>query len=217
MKLFSLEELAERWTLGHTVALAAWVVVVILGLALLFKGDPKTYPVVQERKVYAAENATFTYPANWRLNTCESGRSFIELPGTIRSDYKRRKNYQLSMYGADAFNCLQGRPERFDLYSENIPASATPCSIATSTRGERLKNGLYLQLQEQGARVLAVHIVQNRCFAPANTVVLGFAFSDPHPEGNDAEEFGMPTVIKEDFVASPQYKDIRELAESIKY
>jgi len=217
VKILSLEELAERWSLAHTVAVAAWVVVIVLGIALLLRGDGSNYPVTDLKKVYAAENATFTYPANWTLNDCAPDKAFIELPGTIGSDYKGRQAYPLTIYGTGAFNCVKDRPERLDIYSEQIVASDTPCSITTSTKGERLENGLYMQLQEQVGKIIAAHIKQNSCFAPADTVVLGFAFLDPAEEPGDAAEFGRPGVETDAFLASQQYQDIRALAESIRY
>jgi hypothetical protein len=218
MKFSSLEDLAERWTFAHTLAVVAWVVVLVLGVAVLFKNhQPATYPVVQDRKIYAAENATFKYPANWTLNNCDPNRPFIELPGTIRAEYKGSKSYQLTIYGADSFRCIKDRPERFDIYRETMTASDSPCALATSTRGELLSNGLYLQLQIQGDRVLAVQIRQNSCYAPADAVVLGFAFADPQAMEGDRTKWGLPSVRKEDFITSPQYRDIQALAESIKY
>lgn len=217
MRLPSLEELAERWTLGHTVAVAAWVVVVVLGLTLLLRGEGSTYPEASQLKVYAGENATFTYPANWTINTtCIPNKPFIELPGTIKTNYAESET-QLTIHGTAAFNCVKGRPERFDIFPEDISADGTPCAPATSTRGERLSNGLYLQLQEEDDYVLAIAIRQNRCYAPTDTLVLGFGFTDVDPESIDIAEHGMPRVEKSVLLESPQYKDIRALAESIKY
>jgi hypothetical protein len=213
----NLEELAERWTLAHTVAVAAWVVVLVLAVAVLLQRDGSTYPTTDARKTYAAENATFVYPANWTTNNCEPGKPFIELPGYIEANYKGDKSYALSMYGTGAFNCIKDRPERFDIYPEEVVASETPCAPGTSTEGERLENGLYLQLQEDEGSVVAIHIRQNQCFAPAETLVLGFAFTDPDEQPNDISDFGPPRVEKEALLRSPQYQDIRELAESIRY
>ena len=217
MKFPSLEELAERWTLAHTIAVAAWVIVVVLGIALLARQGETTYPQVAKRKTYAAENATFAYPANWTISNCEPDKPFIELPGYIAGDYKGGEAYHLTMYGTTAFNCVKDRPERLDLYPEQLVASETPCAPATSTPGERLDNGLYLYLQEDRGEVVAIHVRQNLCFAPADTVVLGFGFIDPIAEPTDAAEFGLPRVKKEDLLRSPQYQDIRELAASIRY
>lgn len=218
MRFPSLEELAERWSIAHTVAVAAWVVVVVLGVAVLLRQNVSTYPEVEQRKVYAAENATFKYPANWTVNNCEqAGEPFLELPGHIRADYKGDSHYRLAMYGTTAFNCIKDRPERLDIYSEQMVASDTPCAPGTSTEGERLENGLYLQLQEDEGSVVAIHIRQNNCFAPADTVVLGFAFIDPEEEPGDVIEHGPPRIGKEALLASPQYRDIKALAESIGY
>lgn len=217
MRLFTLDELAERWTIAHTVAVAAWVVVLVLGLVLLFKNDASTYPQTEELKVYAGENATFRYPANWIISSCEAGRPFIELPGDIRAEYKGQHDYPLALYGTGVYNCEPGRPERFDISSEQVAASDNPCAPATSTRGEMLANGLYLQLQEQGKKVFAVQIKQNSCFASPSTVVLGFAFADPKAGKEGNGDAGPPAVDKGVFLASPQYKDIKALAESIKY
>lgn len=218
MKFSSLEELAEKWTVAHTVAVAAWAVVLVLGLVvLLHGGETNTYPVTNDLRVYAAENATFRYPANWTINDCVPDKPFIELPGTIKSNYKDRKSYPLSIYGTGAYSCIKGRPERLDIALEDIVASDTPCATATSTRGEKLSNGLYLQLQEQAGQVVAVHVKQNSCFAPTDTVVLGFAFTDPKAEPGDMHAFGPPRVNKEDFLQSRQYQDIRSVAENIRY
>lgn len=217
MRLLTLEEVAERWTIAHTIAVVAWSAVIVLGIVLLIRSNISTYPSTGNLKVYAAENATFKYPANWTINTCKSDKSFIELPGTIKSNYKGEKAYKLAMYGTGAFNCVADRPERLDISSEEIVASSTPCAPGTSTDGERLENGLYLQLKEQAGDVLAVHIKQNSCFAPADTIVLGFAFTDPQAQAGDSVEFGLPGVSKDMFLASPQYRDIRTLAESIRY
>lgn len=217
MKFPSLEELAENWSLGHTAAVAAWAVVVVLGVMLIVRNNTSTYPATDQLKVYAAENATFKYPANWTVNDCSSNKPFIELPGTIKSDYKDSKAYPLTIYGTGAYNCVRDRPERLDLSPEEIVASDNPCATATSTEGEKLENGLYLQLKEQEGELVAVYIKQNSCFAPADTVVLGFAFSDPKAEEGDVTMFGTPHVKTEDFVKSRQYQDIRTLAGSIRY
>lgn len=217
MRFPSLEELAEKWTLAHTIAVAAWAVVLVLGLTLLFRQTGNPYPVTDSRKVYAGENATFTYPANWTLNQCVPDKPFIELPGSFKADYKGQKAYALTIYGTGAYSCIKDRPERFDIYSEDIVASETPCATASSTKGEKLANGLYLQLQEQDGQLVAVHIKQNSCFAPADTAVLGFGLTDPDAKPGDEAEFGPPRISKDDFLASPQYQDIKALAESIRY
>lgn len=217
MRLPSLEELAEKWTFAHTIAVAAWVLVVVLGIAVLVRGDGSNYPVTDTKKIYAAENATFSYPANWTVNACTSNKPFIELPGTIGSDYKDRRNYPLGIYGMGAYNCVRDRPERLDISPEEIVASDTPCAPASSTKGEKLSNGLYLQLRESDGKVTAVEIRQNKCYAPNDTMVLGFAFVDPEAEAGDEAAFGQPCVDKEAFVQSPQYQDIRAVAESIRY
>lgn len=209
----NLERIADRWRIKHTVALAAWALVLILGLMLLVRNISGGYPATDQLKVYAAENATFTYPANWSVKGCASGRPFIELPGTFKTDYKGKHAYDLTVHGNGAFSCASGRPERFDLYPETFEASAAPCAPATSTRGERLQNGLYLQLDERGDELLAVHIRQNVCYAPPHTAVLSFAFADPKAESDDA----VPMVKTKDFTSSRQYLDIRALAENIRY
>lgn len=213
--LLSIETLAERWSIAHTIAATAWAVAIVLGLIFLLRGNAGSYPATDRLKAYAAENATFTYPENWIINNCESGKPFIELPGTIKTNYKR-KGYELKMYGTTAYNCIKDRPERLDLYQEAMRPS-NQCNPATSTEGERLSNGLYLQLHEEQGDVLAVHIKQNSCYAPADTMVLGFGFIDPDPQAGDSVEFGIPRVDKETFLKSRQYQDIRALAESIKY
>lgn len=217
MRFPSLEELAENWTFAHTIAVAAWAVVIVLGLVLFARNNASTYPVTDDLRVYAAENATFKHPANWIINDCAPDKPFIELPGTIKSDYKDRKGYPLAMYGTGAYNCIKDRPERLDISPENIVASETPCAPASSTEGEKLGNGLYLQLQEQAEEVIAVHIKQNSCFASPDTVVLGFAFADLKAEPGDTAAYGPPRVKLEAFLQSPQYQDIRALAESIRY
>lgn len=217
MKIPSLEELAENWSLAHTVAVAAWAVVIVLGIMLLIRNTASTYPTTDQLKVYAAENATFKYPANWTINDCSPDKPFIELPGSIKSDYKGRRAYPLAIYGTGAYNCVKGRPERLDISPEEIVASENPCAPATSTEGEKLTNGLYLQLKEQDGELVAVYIKQNSCFAPTDTVVLGFAFSDPKAEEGDQTQFGTPHIKTADFVKSRQYQDIRTLAESIRY
>ncbi len=217
MKFPDLEELAEKWTLSHTVAVAAWILVLMLGLTLFVRSHTPTYPTTDRLKVYAAENATFTYPENWKLNDCSPEKPFIELPGFIKSNYKGQKAYRLKMYGAVAFECVRGRPERLDIYPEKIEASDTPCAPGKSTPGEKLDNGLYLQLQVMKDQVYAIHVKQNSCYAPSDTVVIGFAFLDPKPDEGDFNKFGAPWVDKEAFLKSPQYKDIKALAESIAY
>lgn len=218
MKTPSLEEIASRWTLAHTIAVAAWVLVLILGLVLFARHTSDPYPATDKLKIYAGENATFTYPANWTLNNCVPGHEFIELPGTIKADYKGRQAYGLTVYGTGAYSCTKDRPERFDIYSETLTASDTPCAPATSaTRGKPLKNGLYLQLEEGEGQVSALYIRQNDCFAPYNTAVLTFAFADPHAQPGDQREHGPPRIKKDAFLASRQYQDIRTLAESIRY
>lgn len=216
VSLLSIETLAERWSFAHTIAVAAWAAVIVLGLVFLVRSNVSPYPATDRLKVYAAENATFKYPENWTINNCESGKPFIELPGAIKTDYKR-KGYELKMYGTTAYNCIKDRPERLDLYPEEMAASSNPCAPASSTDGEQLGNGLYLQLREEQGDILSVHIKQNSCYAPADTLVLGFGFVDPDPQPGDTAEFGTPRVDKETFLKSRQYQDIRALAESIKY
>src|SRR5688572_27939221 len=111
MKFPSLEELAENWRLAHTVAVAAWAVVIVLGIMLLVQNNASTYPATDRLKVYAAENATFKYPANWTINDCSTNKPFIELPGTIKSNYKNKRSYPLTVYGTGAYNCINDRPE----------------------------------------------------------------------------------------------------------
>ncbi len=217
MRLPSIEELAENWNLSHTIAVAAWTLVVVLGLAVFVRSNTPTYPATGGLKVYAAENATFKYPDNWKVNDCSPEKPFMQLPGYIKSDYKGKKGYRLEIYGAVAFECVTGRPERLDLYSETIEASDEPCAPGTSTKGEKLKNGLYLQLQIMEEQVYAVHIKQNSCYAPSDTVVIGFAFTDPKEKEGDFAKYGAPWVDKEAFLKSRQYQDIKALAESIAY
>lgn len=217
MKWLSLEELADRWTGAHTIAVTAWVMVLVLGVLLLVRGGSGNYPVAEEYKFYAAENATLKYPANWTINDCDSEAPFIELPGTISSNYRGKKS-KLSIYGTGAYNCVSGRPERLDLHPEEMIASEQPCAPGTSTEGERLKNGLYLQLLEYDTdEIAAIHIKQNSCYAPENTLVLGFGFEDPELEPGSFSDHGPPRVNKDILLESPQYQDIRALAESISY
>jgi len=219
MKLPSLEEIASRWTVGHTIAAFAWVIALVLGIANMVQQPHSSYPVAKSHKIYAGENATFAYPDNWTISGCVPGEPFIALPGTIPGIYKDKHSYPLSMYGITAFTCIKGRPERFDIHDETIVASENPCSVRTSTSGERLKNGLYLQLQQDGDDVLAVNIRQNKCFTQTDTSVLGFSFADPAATGANTsdDEVVTPRVKKDVFLASPQYRDIRALAESIRY
>src|SRR5690606_15906589 len=123
VSLLSIETLAERWSFAHTIAVAAWAAVIVLGLVFLVRSNVSPYPATDRLKVYAAENATFKYPENWTINNCESGKPFIELPGAIKTDYKR-KGYELKMYGTTAYNCIKDRPERLDLYPEEMAASS---------------------------------------------------------------------------------------------
>lgn len=217
MNIPSLEELAENWRLAHTVAVAAWAVVIVLGIMLLVQNSASTYPATDRLKVYAAENATFRYPANWTINGCSTNKPFIELPGNIKSNYKNKRAYPLTIYGTGAYNCIKDRPERLDISPEEIVASDNPCAPASSTEGEKLSNGLYLQLIEEGGELAAIHIKQNSCFVPTDTVVLGFAFSDPEAEEGDLMKFGPPHMKADDFKKSQQYQDIRTVAESISY
>jgi hypothetical protein len=216
MRALTIDEIAERWSLAHTIAVGAWVVVVVLGVVLLVRSHKSTYPSTEARKTYAAENATFTYPANWTINNCVKDKQFMELPGTIKSDYKGG-DAMLKMYGAVAYKCVKGRPERFDLYPEKMVASTDPCAPGTSTKGERLKNGLYLQVEQREEQAYAVHVKQNACYAPADTVVIGFAFIDPEASEEDWGKFGPPRMSQKEFLKSPQYRDIHALAESIRY
>lgn len=217
MKMLDIATLAERWTIAHTLAVAAWVAVAVLGLMVFVRSNVSVYPATNHLKTYAAENATFRYPENWIIRNCESDKPFIELPGAIKSDYKDERNYQLDVYGTTAYNCIKDRPERLDLYSEEIAASSNPCAPASSTEGEQLSNGLYLQLQEESGDVLAIHVRQNSCYAPADTLVLGFAFTDPNPEPGDTAKYGVPRISKEKLLESRQYQDIKAVAQSIKY
>jgi len=217
VRLSSLEALAEKWTIAHTISLAAWVAVLVLGIFLIFRPSGSSYPKTDILKTYAGENATFTYPENWTVGNCGLDEPFLELPGTIESEYKGKRSYPLAIYGTGAYNCMKDRPQRFDIYPENLKASDNPCAPSASTEGERLDNGLYFEVKEQGEHVVAVHIKQNNCYAPADTVVLGFAFVDPEMQVGDDVEFGMPTVNKEIFLKSPQYADMHSLAQSIRY
>lgn len=217
MKFLTFEQLADRWTLAHTVALAAWVVALVLGAQLFFRHVLSAYPATTKMKIYAGENATFMYPENWIINGCGTAKAFIELPGTIKSEFKGRQAYAFILQGSGQYECITDRPERFDIYSEEIVASDHPCAIATSTPGERLQNGLYLQLDEQDDAVLRLHIRQNACFAPPSTSILSFTFVDTDQGSNDIAKHGQPRVKKDDLLASRQYRDIKTLAESIRY
>ncbi len=218
MKWLSLDELAENWTMAHTISVVAWAFVVVLGIALLVHNNkPNTYPVTDQLRVYAAENATFKLPANWTIGNCAADEPFITLPGTIATDYKDKKDYPLQITGTGAYSCIKDRPARLDLYSEKLVASDNPCAPALSTEGEKLGNGLYLQLQEEGGMVAAIQIKQNSCFAPEGTFVLSFSFTDPKAETGDVSQFGSPSIAKDVLLQSRQYHDIHALAESIRY
>jgi len=218
MKWLSLEELAENWTIAHTISVVTWAVVVVLGIALLVHNNkPDTYPATNQLRVYAAENATFKMPANWTIGNCAADEPFIKLPGTIASTYKGKKDYPLEVTGTGAYSCVKDRPARLDLYSEELVASDNPCAPGISTEGEKLHNGLYMQLQEEDGAVLAIQIKQNSCFAPADAFVLSFSFVDPRSEQGDTAEFGPPSITKADLLKSRQYQDIHTLAESIRY
>jgi hypothetical protein len=217
MKLPSLEDIAMKWSLAHTVALAAWVIVAALGVALFVRHTADPYPATDKHKMYAAENATFTYPQNWTINACVPGHSFIELPGTIKGDYKGRQAYGFTIIGSGAYACSKDRPERLDLYAETFTASDNPCAPATSTKGERLDNGLYLHLAEHNGEVYGISIHQNSCFAPEGVSVLTFSLMDPQAKVGDTEEYGPPRIKQEAFLVSRQYQDIKALVESIRY
>jgi hypothetical protein len=217
MKMPSLEDIASRWTVGHTVAAFAWVVALALGIANVLQSPRANYPTAKSHKIYAGENATFTYPDNWVISSCVPGEPLISLPGTIMGTYRGKDAYPLSMYGISAFSCVKGRPVRLDIHDETIVASENPCSIRNSTSGERLKNGLYLQLQQDGENILAVNIRQNKCFTQTDTSVLGFSFATPTANKDDGDDPATPRVKKDVFLASQQYRDIRAVAESIRY
>lgn len=214
MKRLSLEKVVDRWSVAHTVALAAWAVVSVLGILLAARHTRDSYPATDKSKIYAGENATFYYPENWTINNCEGDKHFIELPGTIKSTYKGRHAYPFTMYGMAAYECIKDRPQRFDIHPEEIVASEKPCSIATSTKGKRLDNGLYLQLAEDKDGVFGIVIRQNNCFAPPESSVLAFAFTDP---AADTGLQTIPRINKDVLLASRQYQDIKTLAEGIKY
>ena len=217
MRFPSLEDVATKWTLAHTVALVAWVVALLLGLQLLWRHVSGSYHGSSQLKVYAGENATFMYPANWQLHACEPGKPFIELPGTIKSTYKGRQAYGFTVIGTDSFECIKNRPEHFDIFPEVLAASYDPCAPGTSTSGTRLQNCLYMQIDEEGGKVKALRIMQNQCYAPNDAAILSFSFTDPEAKNGDTEKYGQPGVTKDVFLTSNQYKDIKTLAESIKY
>jgi hypothetical protein len=214
MRLFSLESIAERWTVAHTIAAFAWVVVLVLGLQLFLRHVGGSYPATSKLKIYAGENATFMYPANWSISDCVADKPFIALPGTIKAHFKGKHAYPFTIEGEVSYRCMEGRPARLDIYSETLVASDHPCSTAMSTKGERLSNGLYLQLEERSGTVEAVNIQQNACFAPDGVHVLQFHFVDPEQKGLQTET---PAVGKAQLLASQQYKDIKALAASIRY
>ena len=217
MKTLSLEDIVDKWSLAHTLAALAWFVVLILGITLLARNSRNPYPATNQLKIYAAENATFAYPANWTVNNCVPGHAFIELPGTMKTDFKGKKAYGLGLEGTGDYACIKNSPERLDLYSETISASDNPCAPASSTPGEKLDNGLYLQLGEQDGKVYGVSIHQNACFAPSGAAVLTFSFVDPQPKEGREGAIDTPYVSRKAFLASRQYKDIRALAQSIRY
>lgn len=217
MKMPSLEDVASRWTFGHTAAVVAWVVVVVLALVLFSRHASDSYPATDRRKVYAGENVTFMYPENWIIGDCTAHRDFLELPGTIKANYKGRQAYAFVIRGGGSYTCIKDRPERFDIFPETIMASENPCIVAESTKGERLDNGLYLQLAEQDGEVFGLSIRQNSCFAPQDAYLLNFSFVDPEAEDNDISRYGPPRVKKDALLSSRQYQDIRTLAESFRY
>ncbi len=216
MRFPSLEDVAERWTVAHTVMVAAWVLVLVLGVALLARGTRDPYPVTDQMKVYAGENATFTYPSNWTINGCGEGDAFMELPGTFKADYKGKKAYGLQLRGNTMYSCVKDRPERFDIYNETIVASDTPCAPALAAKGEHLSNGLYIQIDKWQGGIYGVSIHQNGCFAPSGTAVLAFIFADPNDKATSGG-YVTPELSDAAFKASRQYKDIRALAESFRY
>lgn len=201
MKFISLETLAKKWTFAHTVAVAAWVLVGVLGLLLAVRHLDSSYPATAAARIYPAENATFTHPINWTLQPCVAGEPFLRLPGYLKTSYKGRQAYPLRIEADAAIECREGKPPRFALVGE-------PATQQCEEQGERLANGLLLRLNEQEDAVTDVQVRQ----ACAPWPLLTFFFVDPKGEAGD-----QPEAKKASILGSRQYEDIRVLAESIRF
>ncbi len=164
-------------------------------------------------ETYSSNDISFQYPASWKFTPCAGGKIFA-LPGTITGIYKT-DNYPVNIQG-NGLSCINNQ-----LTAESIPINDIR-KCEPHERREVIGNGLALDLNSQlfdwddDITRVGVYV----CSSGEKKELLGFNFSDPHNDSVGGEDIikygGEPRVSKESFLASQQYQDIKQFAESIR-
>lgn len=180
--------------------------ILIFGLAIYFYLNPRyDYPKTNTWVTFRT-NVVFHHPENWKVGSCGVLRPFIELPGTLKGNYKGSENYDLVIR---AYAACEG--ERAILnYTEIDSNSQTVCE-----KGERLSNGLVVGLNHYSKhKIRGVLVYDSSC---QDEVISFVAHDAKHTiASSDYDANGIPTVDQDTFIASPQYQDIKRFAESIR-
>ncbi|HEX9153314.1 MAG TPA: hypothetical protein VF809_00675 [Candidatus Saccharimonadales bacterium] len=180
---------------------------------LLFSN--KGYPATSKWKTYSNSKLSFSYPSSWKFQPCnpKEGRE-ITLPGTIDGTFET-DHEPLIILGSFSGRCNESglNPK---IYTVKEISQSQECSV---NRGDRLKNGLYMEVHGLDEfDVTSIYVYQDRCATEYGDDIIDF---DIYDEDNSvsAENIlkygGEPRVEKVDFLASQQYKDIKKFAESI--
>lgn len=92
----------------------------------------------------------------------------------------------------------------------------------SKNRGEKLKNGLFMELlpaDEIPNTVWGIYIRQNKCFTNNSEGLAFFSLEDPKEEisTTDILKYETPYLYTDQFIKTQQYKDIKAFAESIHF
>jgi len=188
--------------------------VFVIAILLMASSSNAHYPQDTKWLEYKGRIA-FTYPANWALNNCIDNKPFLELPGKLNGDF-RTHDQRLKIYGSGSDLCRSDVSVKLNI---GHPQDASqPCK---KPAGELLQNGLYLNLVDDTdyPGYIWLVVVSPGCDEVNVPDVLSFSFEDPQVSSSGKNILmygGEPRVNKEQFQASPQYRDMKRMAESIR-
>jgi hypothetical protein len=200
-------------TLGLTAGLLVFSSYIVYGQY------QSTYHSSDQWRTYIG-NIAFSYPSSWSIRGCGESGAFIELPGKIPGHFKSVDKLDgLKISGSTGGNgCEPDNKITFDYFPSDEFMTADCQKFNT---GEKLSNDLFLDAKEHSdfpGEVWLVTIKQDTCYYQ-NQSIISFSFDDPSiaPSGEKILQYGgEPRVNKQKFLDSPQYRDIRRFAESIR-
>lgn len=185
------------------------VIAIVLGL-IGYNFYKDTYWPARKWVTYQAQDGSFKYPSSWNTNFCKIGKIFT-LPGFVKTEYMEQSKHKLVTEGYTKNSC------------ENDKVVLTgkkwkECS--TARHGEdhvaKFSNGAFIGLSTDKGKVYRIFVHSEEC----TQYVLYFTFASyEYPDGppdEDRYKYDSPSVDKESFLKSAQYKDIVKFAESIK-